>query len=318
MMRYYFIIALLVLAAGCNRDEGMTRLMTASLDGNLAAVRAEVDVLGEVNKKSIYGWTALIFAAWKGHADIARVLLDAGADPNIESGCVPSKFETVGGYPPTTALREATRAGHLAIARLLIERGAYIDSEAVALGAGRGDVEFLEFLRSHQADFNTSSHNAFAASPLCAAAAAGQTNALSWLLDHGANPDLVALGQNALGEAVKNDHPDCVRILLERGSDANLNYGVMDESPLFEAVTKYTPDYQREQNLKVLRLLLEHGADPSRKVWKGKSSPLDMMRHYAQQAREPEAPGQDAAALERGKAYNAHQLAVLSLLESMQ
>jgi ankyrin repeat protein len=311
-----FVAALLILVAGCTRDEGMTRLMIAAHDGNLAGVRAEAGDAGQVNRTSAYGWTALMFAAWKGYAEITRVLLDAGADPNIESGVVPSAFETVGGHPRTTALREATRSGHLAIARLLIQRGAHMDPEAVALAAGQGDLEFLEFLREHKADFDAPSRNAFAASPLCAAAAEGKTNALTWLLDHGAAPNLVAVGQNPLGEAAKNDYPDCVHILLERGANPNLNYGVMDETPLFEAVTKYTPDFRRERNLGVIRLLLAHGAEPARKVWKGKSSPLEMSRHYAQQAKVPEPPGQDHATVERSKAYNAHQLAVLSLLES--
>ena len=58
------------------------------------------------------GTTALVWAAGAGHIEVARLLLEAGADEDMAS--------TFG----ATALRCAAEEGHVAVARLLLEAGA--------------------------------------------------------------------------------------------------------------------------------------------------------------------------------------------------
>lgn len=66
---------------------------------------------------------ALTMAADRGHAEIVRLLLDAGEDPN--------RYNPVGGHSHTTPLHQAAWAGHDDVVRLLVERGARLDMEDI-------------------------------------------------------------------------------------------------------------------------------------------------------------------------------------------
>lgn len=62
---------------------------------------------------------ALCLAAMFGHAEIVRLLLDAGEDPN--------RYNPVGAHSHSTPLHQAALAGHESVVRLLVERGARVD-----------------------------------------------------------------------------------------------------------------------------------------------------------------------------------------------
>src|SRR5450755_2020678 len=62
---------------------------------------------------------ALALAAQHGHVDIVRLLLDAGEDPN--------RYNPEGNHSHSTPLHQAVVAGHDAVVRLLVERGARLD-----------------------------------------------------------------------------------------------------------------------------------------------------------------------------------------------
>ena len=78
-----------LLAAGadvnCRDSEGATMLMRASHAGNLPMVQTLIDAGAEVNASDERGWTPLMKAAYnpdlnRGFADVAQVLIDAGAN----------------------------------------------------------------------------------------------------------------------------------------------------------------------------------------------------------------------------------------------
>ena len=62
---------------------------------------------------------ALALAAQHGHAEIIRLLLDAGEDPN--------RLNPDGFHPHSTSLHQAICAGHADVVKLLVERGAHLD-----------------------------------------------------------------------------------------------------------------------------------------------------------------------------------------------
>jgi hypothetical protein len=62
---------------------------------------------------------ALALGAQFGHVEIVRLLLDAGEDPD--------RYNSSGGHSHSTPLHQAAWAGHDAVVRLLVERGARLD-----------------------------------------------------------------------------------------------------------------------------------------------------------------------------------------------
>ncbi len=85
---------------------------------------------------------ALTLAAQFGHAEIVRLLLDAGEDPD--------RYNPVGGHSHTTPLHQAAGAGHDEVVRLLVERGAKLDLKDIlwhgtpvdwARHSGRAEIE---------------------------------------------------------------------------------------------------------------------------------------------------------------------------------
>jgi len=128
------------------------------------------------------------FAAVKANAlATLRVMLDRGLKPNIKTGqnYDPQVGADTGSQP---LICDAADQGRLDVIRLLVERG-----ESVNNSDGSG------------------------ISPLCIAAQRGDLELMEWLLDHGADPNLVSLIGTPMHLAVRNEKPACVSSLLGRG-----------------------------------------------------------------------------------------------------
>jgi ankyrin repeat protein len=93
---------------------------------------------------------ALALAAQHGHADIVRVLLDAGEDPN--------RFNPDGFHSHSTPLHQAVWSDHPEVVRLLVERGARLDiqdtvyqSTPLGWATYGGRTGIADYLRQHGA-----------------------------------------------------------------------------------------------------------------------------------------------------------------------
>ena len=93
---------------------------------------------------------ALALAAQYGRADIVRLLLEAGEDPD--------RYNPDGTHSHSTPLHQAAVAGHAEVVRVLVERGARLDIKDTiwkstplgwAMYGGRGEVE--QYLRANGA-----------------------------------------------------------------------------------------------------------------------------------------------------------------------
>lgn len=300
--------------SGCFSGEGMTPLLLAAHGGDNSALKARIAAGDNVNERSRYGWTALMFASWKGHREQVAALLDAGADPNLVSGEVPSSFETVAGTAPTTALQQAIESDHLDIARQLMARGANPDPGAAAAAGGKGDLALLEEFDRRGVDWNQPSSHAWHGTALRSAAAAGNRRNLDWLLRHGADPNL-ANSSTPLKEAVDADDPETVRFLLERGADPNVVYWT-DATVLFTAVTKHTEGHRYDKNLEVIRLLLKHGADRNHRATSDKVTALELLRIQRKNGEKYLEKAEDPEIRKRHEASARHDEAVMRLLDS--
>ncbi|HEY4340706.1 MAG TPA: ankyrin repeat domain-containing protein [Steroidobacteraceae bacterium] len=298
------IVAVLLRAgADPNHPEptGETPLMTAAQIGVSAVVEqllkhgARVDV-----RDPKYGQTALIFAARAGQADIVSALLNRGANPNAATDVGPSpafiKPNSVpgfgfgigiirGGVPADRGRREPTPGGMTPL-----------------LYAARHDhVEVAKRLIAAGADVNAREANGVW--PLLMAISNDNMAAAHYLLEHGSNVNGQDwYGRSPLWEAVnvrnlyvhnatfKNGIDrapvlDLIRDLLAAGADVNAR---TKETPPFRNFllpvtgslewvdfTGQTPFLTAALagDVTVMKLLLEHGADPHIDTYQG-TSPL--------------------------------------------
>ena len=85
-------------------DDGLTELMTASANGDLNRARELLNFQpAAINRKSLIGSTALMYAARNNHVEVVDLLLQFGADVSIKS------------HKGSTALSIAKRFGHEAV-----------------------------------------------------------------------------------------------------------------------------------------------------------------------------------------------------------
>jgi len=93
-------------------DERGDQLLAATRKGDLALVKQLLDEGANVNARTRYDSTPLFFACDRGHIEIARLLIERGADLNVKDN-----------FYSATALGWAMSKKHDDIVALLIEKG---------------------------------------------------------------------------------------------------------------------------------------------------------------------------------------------------
>ena len=126
------------------RENGLTCLMTAALNGYLAICGLLIDKGAQLEAKNKIGGTPLHCAAVRGHVEIVRLLCDRGA--NVEAR------GNNGGRP----LHSAAWKGHISVVKELIEErnaevNARVDDGRTALTVANeyGKPDIAAYLVSH-------------------------------------------------------------------------------------------------------------------------------------------------------------------------
>jgi len=180
-----------------------------------------------INNKDEFSWTILMRIAAIGNEDIAKLLLDNGANPNIYNDVKASLDDN--DYDDDnddndTALTIGIRYNHAPIVKILLENGA-----------------------------NPNLQNNVGITSLMITANNGNQDIAKLLLDNGANPNIYDNNNDtALTLAIRFNHVPIVKLLLENG--ANPDY--QDESGITHLMWAV-----RRDNKPVVKLLLDHGAD---------------------------------------------------------
>ena len=175
-------IAVAALVTTLTATDG-SRVADAAMSGDAAAVRALLVAREDVNTAQGDGMTALHWAARRGHLEMVKMLLAAGANVRATT--------RLGSYTP---LLLASEGGHAAVIEALTGAGA---DPAAATASG--------------------------VTPLMLASASGQVDAIRVLLSHGADVNAAepTRGETAIMFAAANRRTDAVRALIAAKADVN-------------------------------------------------------------------------------------------------
>src|SRR4030095_13178734 len=180
------LIGVLWLAPFMAAAPGETRVADAAMKGDKDAVRSLIKQAVDVNAAQGDGMTALHWAALNGDAELAQLLLYAGANVKATT--------RLGGYSP---LFMAAKSGHAPVIEVLLNAGTNPNSAAVdgltplMMAASSGNNDAVELLVKRGADANArESENG--QTPLAFAAAFNRPEAIRTLLQHGAKIDLAS------------------------------------------------------------------------------------------------------------------------------
>ena len=210
------------IAAGANVNAGAlfgeTALMSAAQRGHEAYVSELIAAGAAVDVADDNGWTALMYASVNGHAACVSLLIGAGAEfghSGVERGWIQSRNEM---------LRSHAQSGDCTKLKESIDQGAELDSvdqygkTALMLAIKKGDVVCMNALLQAGATVNAVDDSGWTA--LTSAARIGHAAGVNALLQAGANVDATdQKSMTALMYAAQNGHAACVNALIQAGAN---------------------------------------------------------------------------------------------------
>ncbi len=248
-------------------EEGETALMTASLNGKVDAIKMLLSHGAKIDAIEPYkGQTALMWAAGEGNADAAATLIEFGASVKARSKA---------GYTP---LLFAVLNNRINAAKALLEHGANIEDKApdgttaLNMAIVNAYYDMASVLLDYKADPNAPDPRGSA------------LHAVVWLNKPGTSWEAAALASDPETVPRPTGHVTALMIarkLLEKGANPNVRI-TWKEMPMTKGLgtTRNPPDINlgrhylsfvgatpfyaaaRNGDIAMMRLLVEHGADP--------------------------------------------------------
>ncbi|KAL5509390.1 hypothetical protein EMCRGX_G004757 [Ephydatia muelleri] len=216
-------IAKLLISAGLDinqqNPDGATPLYVASETGYAQVVKVLVENHANLNLKlKLTGESALHVAAFRGHSNVALVLITAGCDVNSQAN------------NGSTALFHASQKGHLGVVNALLAAGCNVnlckehDAAPLCIASCSGHLNVVHALIGANSDINNQTKDGLTA--LCYASHHGHLSLVHTLISAGANVNLCSnFKYSALYCASERGHEDIVSLLVAANADINMkNY----------------------------------------------------------------------------------------------
>ena len=211
--------------------DGMSALFWATYYEEADMVSLLIDAGADANIQNRYGLTPLIQSAISGNGEIISLLLDAGADANART------------LQGDTALMNAAKAGSVQGVQALISAGADVEARdgysfqsPLMWAAAFNQAEIVSILAENGADINARSAELI----------------FSGIQQGGVQGDFPNGGLTSLHHAARENGIETVNVLLALGADPNI-LDPQGISPLRVAATN--------ENLDLAKILIEGGAD---------------------------------------------------------
>ena len=232
-----------------------TALEVACYNGSMATVKALLKYRADPDQADGSYGGPLQAAVIRNHRDLVQLLLENGANINLEPGDI---WHSWGIEVSSSPLAAASHCGNEEMVEYLLGRGASVETRsptALHLAAARGFTSIVERLLAAGADVEAGYEDV---TPLHYAVQGRHLAAAQQLLMAGANANTGGLESNTapLYSALENADAEMLRLLINHRADVNATdsrHGRIPETPLFTATTG--------NHLDLVTILLENGAD---------------------------------------------------------
>lgn len=245
--------------SGQIRIENVTPLFMASQVGNTEIARLLINRGADVNLMASHGFTPLMAALKHHQNDTAKFLIENGARIDDDP---PEKLQ-VDSWACLNPLLACVTNDNVEMTNYLVNKGVRLDivnergATALKLAAMNGNFEIAKLLIDRGCDPNAADHDGWTA--LQNAAGLGHTEIVEILLAAGADPNRSTMnadpdeqGRTPLTDASYEGHEEIVALLLRNGADPN-KITALRSTALREAVFA--------DHFAVARMLIEAGAD---------------------------------------------------------
>ena len=203
---------------------GVSALVFAAREGAVSSVEALVAAKADVNQQTGDGSTAMIVAIQNGHYDVARYLLDHGANPNLsnQKGWNPLYLAVKHRNIETGTIPVPNANQAMDFIKLLLDRGANPDLR----------VSSNTEIRNGQ---RATWLNEAGATPFLRAALCGDIEVMKLLLAHGADPKIptddhttplmaaagVGYSEGFIHDRSEEETIDAMKLILDLGANVN-------------------------------------------------------------------------------------------------